>query len=44
MGKNDFFSNEKSVTVPEATTAKIEFVGRRRHGDGAEGKDPAQGR
>ncbi len=26
MGKNDFFSNEKSVTVPEATTAKIEFV------------------
>jgi isocitrate dehydrogenase len=27
MGKNDFFSNEKSVTVPEATDAKIEFVG-----------------
>jgi isocitrate dehydrogenase len=26
MGKNDFFSNEKSVTVPEATTVKIEFV------------------
>lgn len=27
MGKNDFFSNEKSVTVPEATDVKIEFVG-----------------
>jgi isocitrate dehydrogenase len=27
MGKDDFFSNEKSVTVPEATEAKIEFVG-----------------
>ncbi|HEY5954070.1 MAG TPA: NADP-dependent isocitrate dehydrogenase [Terrimicrobiaceae bacterium] len=26
MGENDFFSNEKSVTVPEATTVKIEFV------------------
>ncbi len=26
MGKADFFSNEKSVTVPEATTAKIEFL------------------
>ena len=26
MGHDDFFSNEKSVTVPEATTAKIEFV------------------
>ena len=27
MGKNDFFSNEKSVTVSEATDVKIEFVG-----------------
>jgi isocitrate dehydrogenase len=27
MGKNDFFSNEKSVTVPVATDVKIEFVG-----------------
>ncbi len=27
MGKDDFFSNEKSVTVAEATEAKIEFVG-----------------
>jgi len=27
MGKHDFFSNEKSVTVPAATTVKIEFVG-----------------
>jgi isocitrate dehydrogenase len=27
MGKDDFFSNEKSVTVPEATDVKIEFVG-----------------
>jgi isocitrate dehydrogenase len=27
MGKNDFFSNEKSVTVPAATSVKIEFVG-----------------
>jgi isocitrate dehydrogenase len=27
MGKNDFFSNEKSVTVPAATTVKIELVG-----------------
>ena len=27
MGKDDFFSNEKSVTVPEATEVKIEFVG-----------------
>ena len=26
MGKDDFFSNEKSVTVPEATDVKIEFV------------------
>ncbi len=26
MGKNDFFSNEKSVTLAAATTAKIEFV------------------
>ncbi len=26
-GKGDFFSNEKSVTVAEATTAKIEFIG-----------------
>ena len=28
MGRDDFRSNEKSVTVPEATTAKIELVGR----------------
>ena len=27
MGKNDFFSNEKSVTVHAATDMKIEFVG-----------------
>ncbi|QJE94900.1 NADP-dependent isocitrate dehydrogenase [Luteolibacter luteus] len=27
MGKNDFFSNEKSVTVSEATDVKIEFTG-----------------
>ena len=27
MGRDDFFSNEKSVTVPVATTVKIEFVG-----------------
>ena len=27
MGKDDFFSNEKSVTLPEATEVKIEFVG-----------------
>ena len=26
MGRDDFFSNEKSVTVPAATTVKIEFV------------------
>jgi len=26
MGKDDFFSNEKSVTVPEATEVTIEFV------------------
>ncbi|MGB0581035.1 MAG: NADP-dependent isocitrate dehydrogenase, partial [Limisphaerales bacterium] len=26
MGKDDFRSNEKSITVAEATTAKIEFV------------------
>ncbi len=26
MGKNDFFSNEKSITVPAATTVKIELV------------------
>jgi isocitrate dehydrogenase len=26
MGANDFFSNEKSVTLPAATTAKIEFT------------------
>ena len=28
MGKEDFFSNEKSVVVPEATDAKIEFIGK----------------
>src|SRR5258708_40205251 len=27
MGRHDFFSNETSVTVPAATTVKIEFVG-----------------
>ncbi|HEY0863665.1 MAG TPA: NADP-dependent isocitrate dehydrogenase [Lacunisphaera sp.] len=27
MGRHDFFSNEQSVTVPAATTVKIEFVG-----------------
>ncbi|MBE2216194.1 MAG: NADP-dependent isocitrate dehydrogenase [Opitutaceae bacterium] len=27
MGANDFFSNEKSVTVPAATTVRIEHVG-----------------
>jgi isocitrate dehydrogenase len=27
MGKDDFFSNEKSVTVPAATDVKMEFVG-----------------
>jgi len=27
MGKYDFFANEKSVTVPTATTVRIEFVG-----------------
>jgi len=26
MGRNDFFSNEKSLTLPAATTARIEFV------------------
>jgi isocitrate dehydrogenase len=26
-GRGDFFSNEKSVTVPAATDAKIEFIG-----------------
>jgi isocitrate dehydrogenase len=26
MGRNDFFSNEKSVTLPAATTVKIEFT------------------
>ncbi len=28
MGKDDFFSNEKSVTLPAATEAKIQFVGK----------------
>ncbi|MDB6117428.1 MAG: isocitrate dehydrogenase [Verrucomicrobiaceae bacterium] len=28
MGKDDFFSNEKSVTVAEATDVKIEFIGK----------------
>jgi isocitrate dehydrogenase len=27
MGSEDFYSNERSVTVPAATTVKIEFVG-----------------
>ena len=27
MGRDDFFSNEKSVTLAAATTARIEFVG-----------------
>ena len=26
MGRNDFYSNEKSVTLPAATTVKIEFL------------------
>lgn len=26
MGKNDFYSNEKSITVPAATAVKIEFI------------------
>ena len=26
LGRDDFFSNEKSVTVPAATTVKIEFI------------------
>ena len=26
MGRDDFFSNEKSVTVPAATSVKIEFI------------------
>ena len=26
MGEDDFFSNEKSVTVPDATDVKVEFV------------------
>lgn len=26
MGKKDFFANEKSVTIPEATSVRIEFV------------------
>ena len=28
MGKDDFFSNEKSVCVPAATDVKIEFIGK----------------
>ena len=28
MAKGDFFGNEKSVTIPAATTARIEFVGK----------------
>jgi isocitrate dehydrogenase len=28
MGRHDFFANEQSVTVPAATTVKIEFVGK----------------
>jgi len=28
MGKDDFFSNEKSVCVPAATEVKIEFIGK----------------
>jgi isocitrate dehydrogenase len=28
MAKGDFFANERSVTVPAATTARIEFVGK----------------
>ena len=28
MGKDDFFSNEKSTTVPAATDVKIEFIGK----------------
>ncbi|MEO6995945.1 MAG: NADP-dependent isocitrate dehydrogenase [Lacunisphaera sp.] len=27
MGQHDFFSNEKSLTLPAATTVRIEFVG-----------------
>ena len=28
MGRDDFFSNEKSLTVPAATDVKIEFIGK----------------
>jgi isocitrate dehydrogenase len=43
MGKGDFRSNEKSVTIPAATTARIEHVDRRQ-GHRAEGQAGPAGR
>ncbi len=40
MGHDDFFSNEKSVTVPAATTVRIEFVPAPSVASAKEGKPP----
>jgi isocitrate dehydrogenase len=40
MGKDDFFSNEKSVTVPAATTVRIEFVPAPQTADGKTTQPP----
>ena len=40
MDADDFRSNEQSVTMAEASTLRVEHVGRRRHRDRPEGVDP----
>jgi len=40
MRKDDFFSNEKSVTVPESTEVKIEFIGKDGHSKVLKEKTP----
>ena len=44
MGKDDFFSNEQSVTVPEATTVRIELVSAGRRPSQSSRKDCPQSR
>ncbi len=44
MSQDDFFSNEKSVTVAEKTDVVIEFVGADGNSQGVEGQDPARSR
>ncbi len=44
MKGGDFRSNEKSMTIPAATEARIEFVGAGRQGHGVEAEGGVAGR